>query len=107
MRTWIGSLFPLVIALGASARSIGKLVLLQSAKPVVIGVLTGCTLTFALGAALLASPAAEQIGATVRLFDPVAYGGSLFCVIAACAGAALIPALRAGRVNPLAALRED
>ena len=51
--------------------------------------------------------AAEQIGATVQLFDPVAYAGSLLCVIAARACAALVPVLRAGRVNPLAALRPD
>jgi predicted permease len=95
------------MALGASSRSIGGLVLVQSARPVALGVLLGCTLTLGLGAALLATPAAEQIGATVRLFDPVAYGGSLLCIVAACAGAAVIPALRAGRVNPLAALRQE
>ena len=49
-----------------------------------------------LGAALLATPAAEQIGETVRLFDPVAYGGSLILIVAACAAAAL------GRTEALA-----
>ena len=43
----------------------------------------------------------------VRLFDPVAYAASLLCIVAACAAAALIPALRAGRINPVAALRQD
>ncbi len=95
------------MALGASGRSIGALVLKQSVRPVGIGLLIGCTLTVGMGAALLATPAAEQIGATVRLFDPIAYAGSLLCVIAACACAALVPALRAGRVNPLASLRQD
>ena len=95
------------MALGASRRSVGGLVLLQSARPVGIGLVIGCTLTAGLGAALLATPAAEQIGATVQLFDPVAYGASLLCIVAACAGAALVPALRAGRVNPLVALRQD
>jgi predicted permease len=94
------------MALGASARSVGGLVLMESARPVGIGMLIGCTLTAGLGAALLATPLAEQIE-TVRLFDPIAYGGSLLCVLAACACAALVPALRAGRVNPLAALRQD
>jgi hypothetical protein len=95
------------MALGASRRSIGVLVLLQSARPVGLGVLIGAGLTVGLAAALLATPAAEQIGSTVRLFDPLAYGASLLAIIAACAGAALLPALRAGRVNPLAALRQD
>jgi ABC-type antimicrobial peptide transport system permease subunit len=59
------------IALGASRGSVGALVLLQSARPVGIGLLLGGILTVGLGAALRASPLAEQIGSTVRLFDPV------------------------------------
>ena len=95
------------MALGATSRSIGALVLSQSARPVGIGLLLGSSLTAALGAALLATPAAEQIGSTVRLFDPVAYAASLLCIVTACACAALIPALRAGRIDPVAALRQD
>ena len=95
------------MALGATSRSIGALVLSQSARPVGIGLLLGSSLTAALGAALLATPAAELIGSTVRLFDPVAYAASLLCIVTACACAALIPALRAGRIDPVAALRQD
>jgi predicted permease len=95
------------MALGATRRSVAALVLLQSARPVGIGVILGASLTAALGAALLATPAAELIAATVRLFDPVAYAASLLCIVAACAGAALVPALRAGRIDPVAALRQD
>ncbi len=95
------------MALGATSRSIGALVLSQSARPVGIGLLLGGSLTAALGAALLATPAAEQIGSAVRLFDPVAYAASLLCIVTACACAALIPALRAGRIDPVAALRQD
>ena len=95
------------MALGATGRSIGALVLSQSARPVCIGLLLGSSLTAALGAALLATPAAELIGSTVRLFDPVAYAASLLCIVTACACAALIPALRAGRIDPVAALRQD
>ena len=95
------------MALGATRRSIGALVLSQSARPVGFGLLIGGSLTAALGAALLATPAAEEIGASVRLFDPVAYAASLLCIVLACAGAALIPALRAGRIDPIAALRQD
>jgi ABC-type antimicrobial peptide transport system permease subunit len=95
------------MALGATSRSIGALVLSQSARPVGIGLLLGGSLTAALGAALLATPAAELIGSVVRLFDPVAYAASLLCIVIACAGAALIPALRAGRIDPIATLRQD
>ena len=48
------------MALGATRRSIGALVLSQSARPVGIGLLLGGSLTAALGAALLATPAAEH-----------------------------------------------
>jgi ABC-type antimicrobial peptide transport system permease subunit len=95
------------MALGASSRSIGELVLRQSARPVGIGLVIGAALAAGLGGLLLSTPLAEQIGSTVLLFDPVAYVGSMLFVIAACALAALTPALRAGRVNPLAALRQD
>ena len=94
------------MALGATGRSIGVLILTQSARPVVIGMLAGTCLTAALGAALLATPAAEQIGTAVRLFDPIAYAASALCVITTCACAALIPALRAGRIEPVTALRQ-
>lgn len=94
------------MALGATTRSIGALVLWQSARPVGIGLLAGGTLTAGIGAALLATPAAELIGSVVRLFDPIAYAASFLCTIAACVCAALIPALRAARINPVAALRQ-
>jgi predicted permease len=95
------------MALGATSRSIGTLVLSQSARPVAIGLLLGGSLTAGLAGALLATPAAEQIGPAVRLFDPVAYAVSLLCIVTACACAALIPALRAGRIDPVDALRQD
>ena len=84
-----------------STAVVGALVVLQSARPVALGLLLGCTLTLGLGAALLATPAAEQIGSTVQLFDPVAYGASLLCIVAACALAALVPAqIRIEPVQP-------
>ena len=95
------------MALGASSRSIGSLVVWQSARPVGLGLLIGAALAAGLGGLLLSTPAAEQIGSTVLLFDPIAYAGSMLFVIAACAAAALLPALRAGNVNPLVALRQD
>jgi len=95
------------MALGATRGSIGALVLSQSARPVGIGLLLGATMTAGLGAALLATPAAALIGSVVRIFDPIAYAVSLLCIVTTCACAALIPALRAGRIDPITALRQD
>jgi ABC-type antimicrobial peptide transport system permease subunit len=95
------------MALGATSRSIATLVLSQSARPVGIGLLIGSSLTAALGAVLLATPAAEQIGSSVRLFDPLAYAAGLLWIVAACTCAAAIPALRAARIDPIGALRQD
>jgi hypothetical protein len=95
------------IALGATRNGVGMFVLQQSARPVVLGLLAGAGLTGALGAVLLATPAAELIGSAVRLFDPVAYATSLLCIVAACILAGLVPALRATRIDPVRALRQD
>jgi predicted permease len=94
-------------ALGATRGRVGALVLSQSARPVGTGLLLGSSLSAALGAVLLATPAAELIGSSVLLFDPLAYVASVLCVAAVCACAALVPALRAGRIDPVAALRQD
>jgi predicted permease len=95
------------IALGATGRSIATLVLAQMAGPVGIGLILGGSLTGALGAVLLATLGSGSIGSIVRLFDPVAYAASLLCIVTASVCAALIPALRAGRIDPIAALRQD
>jgi hypothetical protein len=94
-------------ALGATRARIGALVLSQSARPVGIGILLGVGLTAGLAGALLATPGAEAIGSTVSPLDPLAYAAAVLCVIAACACAALVPALRAGRIDPVVALRQD
>jgi predicted permease len=95
------------MALGATARSVGWLVLSQSLRPVAIGLVAGGSMAVGLGMALMATPAAAQIGAIVRLFDPVAYAVSLVCIVSACAAAALVPARRATRIDPVVALRQD
>ena len=94
------------MALGATSQGIVVLILSQSIRPVGLGLLLGSSLTAALGGALLASPAAELIGSAVRLFDPVAYAAGFVCIIASCVCAALVPALRAGRIDPMVALRQ-
>jgi ABC-type antimicrobial peptide transport system permease subunit len=95
------------MALGATSRSIVTLIMSQSARPVGFGLLLGGGLTAVLGAVLLATPAAAQIGSTVHMFDPLAYAAGVLWIVAACATAALIPALRAARIDPVGALRQD
>ena len=95
------------MALGATRRSIGALVLSQSAGPVGLGLLAGSVLSIAFAWVILSTPAAEMFSGTVRLFDPIPYAAALLCIIVACACAALVPALRAGKVDPIGALRQD
>ncbi len=95
------------MALGASARSIGALIVSQSARPVGVGVVIGAALAAALGIVLLAIPNAAPIAGIVHLLDPIAYVASLICILGACALAALIPAWRAARVDPVATLRAE
>jgi predicted permease len=95
------------MALGATARDVASLVLSQSIRPVSIGLAVGSALALGLAIVLMATPAADQIGGIVRVFDPLAYGASLLCIGLACALAALIPTLRAARVDPMTTLRQD
>ena len=44
---------------------------------------------------LMATPVAAEIGDIVRVFDPVAYAASLLVIVASCALAVSVPALRA------------
>jgi hypothetical protein len=62
------------MALGATMRDIGGLVLSQSIRPVGFGVAIGAGLAAAL--AIVLASLSTEIGAVVRLFDPVAYAAS-------------------------------
>ena len=95
------------MALGASARSIASLMVSQLARPVAVGLLVGAACAAALGIVLLSIPDAALIADVVHLLDPVAYVATVVCIVAGCAVAALIPAARAARVDPVATLRAD
>jgi len=94
------------IALGATTRNIAALVLSQSARPVGFGLVAGGGLAAGL-AIVLVSTLGSEIGNTVRVFDPLAYAGSLLVIVIACVAGASVPALRAARVDPIATLRND
>jgi ABC-type antimicrobial peptide transport system permease subunit len=95
------------MALGASARAVTRLMLAQTARPVVAGLVAGAGLAAALATAVLASPVGALISKIVHVTDPVAYFASLGVIVAACLFAAWIPASRAAKVDPMRALRQE
>ncbi|AMY11193.1 putative ABC transporter permease YknZ [Luteitalea pratensis] len=95
------------MALGAAASDVTRLVLLQTIRPVGIGLAIGALAAAGLAVLLLASPAAAGLGGIVRVLDPVSYAAAGVVIVAACLAAAAIPAARAARLNPTAALRQE
>ena len=95
------------LALGASAQHVVLLILGQTARPVAFGLAAGAGLALALATVLMATPAAEQIGRSIRVFDPVAYAVSLLIIAGASQLAAWIPVRQASRIDPIASVRQD
>lgn len=95
------------LALGATPQRVVSLVLRQSLRLVSAGLFIGGVLAASLATALMATPVAERLEGIVQLLDPAAYAASLAFVLIACALAASIPALRAGRVDPMVTLRQE
>ena len=88
------------MALGASPRGVLLLVVEQGLRPVVVGVVLG------LGASIAALRVLESLLYDVSATDPLTLGGVALAVIGVAVVAAMIPARRATRIDPLAALRE-
>ena len=95
------------MALGASSRQVTQLILAQTTRPVMYGLLAGAGLAAALATVLLATPFGAFLSAIVHVTDPVAYAASLLLISAACLVAAWIPATRAARLDPMQTLRQD
>jgi len=95
------------MALGASTRAVARLVLFESARPVIVGAGGGMLLAAGAAGALMATPAAGAVREMVQVLDPVAYISPLLVIIAACSIAASAPALRAARVDPMTVLRKE
>jgi predicted permease len=95
------------IALGASAHTVTQLMLAQTTRPVLAGLIAGAGLAAALATAVLATPAGALISQIVHVTDPVAYLASLAVIVAACLLAAWIPAARAAKVDPMRTLRQE
>ena len=95
------------MALGASSQKVTQLILAQTTRPVIYGLLAGAGFATALATILLVTPAGALIAAIVHVTDPVAYAASLLVVVAACLLAAWIPATRAARLDPMQTLRRE
>jgi ABC-type antimicrobial peptide transport system permease subunit len=95
------------IALGASSRKVTQLMLAQTARPVLFGLLAGAGLAASLARLVLATEIGAMIATIVHVTDPVAYLSSLLVIVIACLFAAWIPASRAAHVDPMNTLRQE
>jgi hypothetical protein len=95
------------MALGASSRMVTQLMLAQTTRPVMYGLVAGAGSAAALAAAVIATPVGAYISQIVHVTDPVAYASSLLVIVAACLLAAWIPAARAAKVDPMRTLRQE
>jgi putative ABC transport system permease protein len=89
------------IALGADARQVLRLVAREGTTLIGAGIAVGVAL------ALLSSRWLSSLLFEVTPADPVSLGGSVILVLTVAALATLIPARRAIRIDPLAALRQE
>jgi ABC-type antimicrobial peptide transport system permease subunit len=95
------------MALGASSRKVTQMMLWQTARPVLYGLLAGAGLAATLATALLTTEFGAFISQIVHVTDPIAYSASLLVVVAACLVATWVPVTRAARVDPMQALRQE
>ncbi len=89
------------IAMGASGASLRRLVVTEGLKLTAIGLAIGFVLAIGLGKVM------SSILFGVSPFDPVTFGSVLVLFLIVAAVASVIPAVRAGRVDPLKALRGE
>lgn len=89
------------LALGASRRSIARLVLGDALSPVALGLLLGLPI------ALTGVRLARSVLFGITPSDPVTYLGSAIVLVVVAAAAAALPALSATRADPMAALRQE
>jgi putative ABC transport system permease protein len=89
------------MALGAQQRELLRLVLGEAARLALIGIAIGLGLAFAL------SRFAQSIVYNISPHDPVTFGGTATLLCAVALLAAMIPAVRASRLDPSIALRQE
>ncbi len=89
------------IALGANRRNVLNLVLLEA------GVLLAAGLVIGIGLALAVGRAASSMLFGLQSNDPMTIGASVAGLAVVAIAASLLPAMRAARVEPMVALREE
>lgn len=89
------------MALGASARDVLCLIFRESLEMIFMGVVIGSA------AAFLAARLLIRFVAGVRSTEPLAFFLMILILVAAALAASFIPARRASRLNPVAALRQE
>ncbi|HET8696664.1 MAG TPA: FtsX-like permease family protein [Gammaproteobacteria bacterium] len=89
------------IALGATMGRVVGGVLRSSLSIAAVGVAAGLAVAFA------GARAVSSLLYGVAPHDPLSYALGAAALLGAAGGAALIPALRAARIDPIAALRDD
>ena len=93
--------FGVRVALGASSRSLLRLTIVRGVMPVFFGLVLG------IGVALVAARFLEGLLFELSPRDPMVFGSASAILLVVAVAASLIPALRATRVDPAAALRSD
>ncbi len=93
--------FGIRMAVGATRGQVMGMVLGQAAR------LTGVGLGIGLVAALAGVPVMRSLLFGVEPYDAVTFGGIAVVLVAVSIGAAMVPAWRAGRMDPLEALRGE
>jgi predicted permease len=89
------------IALGASARDVQRLILGQTLRPVIIGMIVG------IAAAAAAARLLQAALFGISPYDPIAFTAAPLLMIAAAAAAAFVPVRRAVRADPVSILRSE
>jgi putative ABC transport system permease protein len=89
------------VALGATRAAVRRMVLIEGARPVLIGMACGLLL------ALYATRLISAFLLDVSRFDPASFVGATLLLAVIALGASYLPAWRAARIEPVAALRDE
>jgi predicted permease len=95
------------IALGAQKKDIFRSVLGNGARPIVAGLCAGLLFALAVSPVLGRVFQVARTSFTLNAHDPLAYAGVAFLLAAVAVASMLGPALRATKVDPLEALRDE